>query len=165
MSRSILAIAIALCLSSCGGGDRHNSAMCGITLIAGANRVLDQLANVHAILHEPPVEIVQGAVPTRVVGYATSRSVPLDTSGVLTLGYEGEGLPPQPGFALAVVDDSSEVFRGILVFETEPPQGYPELGVLTQGADSVPLFGLRIHWSSVNSDDCPLFTPQDGGTS
>jgi hypothetical protein len=81
--------------------------------------------------------------------------------GPLSLGYDGEGLPSEPGFAVAIVDDSSEAFRGVLIFETNPPEGYPELGVVAQGANSVPLFGLRIHWSSVNSEDCPIFAAPD----
>jgi len=131
-------------------------------MIASANRVLDQMPNVFAILSELPEELTAGYVPTRVVGFATARSVALgDEDGPFTLGYDGEGLPAEPGFAVAIVDDSSEVFRGVLVFETEPPQGYPELGVVTQGENTVPLFGLRIHWSSVNSEDCPIFAAPD----
>ena len=148
--------------AACGGGNRQNSALCGITMIASANRVLDQMPNVHAILSEPPEELTAGYVPTRVVGFATARSVATgNEEGPFTLGYDGEGLPAAPGFAVAIVDDSSEVFRGVLIFETDPPQGYPELGVVAQGANSVPLFGLRVHWSSVNSEDCPIFTAPD----
>ena len=148
--------------AACGGGNRQNSALCGITMIASANRVLDQVPNTYALLSEPPEALTAGYVPTRVVGFATARSMATsDGEGPLTLGYDGEGLPAEPGFGVAIVDDSSEVFRGVLIFETNPPEGYPELGVVAQGENSVPLFGLRIHWSSVNSEDCPIFAAPD----
>lgn len=160
--RASVFLVLALCAACGGSGNRQNSALCGLTMMASANRVLDQMPNVYALLSEPPEELTAGYVPTRVFGYATGRSMATSAEeGPLTLGYDGEGLPPEPGFAVAIVDDSSEVFRGVLIFETNPPEGYPELGVVTQGETSVPLFGLRIHWSSVNSEDCPIFAAPD----
>lgn len=145
-------------LTACGPRDAQNSALCGMTMMASGNRVLERLSNIHAILAEPPEAMLSGRVPTRVLGYGVAHSIatPADSNRV-TLAYQGEGFPELPGFGLALVDDSSEVFRGVVVFDPEPPRGYPEVGTVTSGDVTVPLFGLRIHWTSVNSEQCPLF--------
>jgi hypothetical protein len=134
-------------------------------MMASGNKVLDQLQNVHALLEEPPTELLSGAVPTRVLGYGSSQSLAAEGEGGAVLGYEGDGLPAEPGFGLALVDDSSEVFRGVLVFEVQPPPGFPQIGTISSATSTLPLFGLRIHWSSVNSDQCPLFVEQADTTS
>lgn len=131
-------------------------------MIASANRVLEQIPNVHALLHDPPAALTQGPVPTRVVGHGTGRSHGSESPDGVVLEYEGGNLPRLPGFAVALVDDSSEVFRGVLVFETEPPPNYPLIGgVRGPDAPMLPLIGLRINWGTVNSDRCPLFKAID----
>ncbi len=147
----------------CAERDPQNSAMCGLTFMASGNRVLDQLATGSSVLQTPPEAMLQGYVPTRVVGHAASRSLAAADDGKVVLGYEGEGLPELPGFGLALVDDSIEIFRGVLIFAPAPPP-YTELGSVTSASHSVPLFGIRIHWSSVNSDRCPLFPSADTTT-
>ncbi len=156
----LAALAVGTTLA-CGPRDRQNSALCGLTLMAGANRVLDQMANSFALLPEPPAELREGPVPTRVVGYATSQSELVETdSATVELGYQGEGFPSFPGFAVALVDDSSEVFRGIMVFETDPPP-YNAIGTVSANGVNLPLYALRVNWSSVNSDECPIFYQAD----
>lgn len=150
---------------ACESRDPQNSAFCGMTMMASGNRVLDQLVNLHAILEQPPEEMMSGQVPTRVLGYPVGHSLPAAAdSGRVALGYQGEGLPQIPGFGLALVDDSSEVFRGVVVFDPEPPQGYPEIGTISDATGTLPLFGLRIHWTSVNSEQCPLFPTDSAAT-
>jgi len=144
----------------CAERDPQNTAMCGLTFMASGNRVLDQLATGSSVLRTPPVAMLEGYVPTRVLGYGASRSMAAADGDRVVLGYEGEGLPKFPGFGVALVDDSIEVFRGVLIFEPEPPP-YPELGSIAGPNSSIPLFGMRIHWSSVNSDRCPLFPSSD----
>lgn len=156
MMKRVAVTSMIVALLGCGPRDPQNSAACGIMFMASGNRVLDQLVNLHAILQRPPEEIMSGYVPTRVLGYRASRSLASMDGDMAVLQFEGDGLPDVPGFGLALVDDSSEVFRGVLVFEPDPPR-YQEIGRVTGPTSSVPLFGLRVHWSSVNSDRCPLF--------
>jgi hypothetical protein len=129
--------------------------------MAGANRVLDQMAQGHTFLGSPPEALASGEVPTRVVGYAVSRSTPTMEGDRVNLHYEGEGLPLTPGFGVALVDDSIEVFRGVLIFETEPSPSFPEIGSLVGANSTIPLFGIRVHWTSVNDDSCPIFPQPD----
>lgn len=129
--------------------------------MAGANRVLDQMAQGFAFLGTPPEALLEGNVPTRVVGYAVNRSVPVVDGERVRLQYEGEGLPQTPGFGVGLIDDSTEVFRGVLIFETEPNPSFPEIGTVVDGTNTVPLFAVRIHWTSVNDDTCALFPPMD----
>jgi hypothetical protein len=36
------------------------------------------------------------------------------------------------------------------------PQGRPELGYVTGGERSIPLFGVRVSWIDVSNPRCPL---------
>jgi hypothetical protein len=162
-SISVLLPIVALGVA-CSTGDRESSAMCGITFLAGANRVLAQLPMIHAVLTDPPPEMT-GVVPARVVGYSPARASVGDGPDGVVLDFEGEGFPELPGFGVALVDDSIEVFRGVLIFMVEPPEDYPEIGTVFGDSTNVPLYALRVNWSSVNSERCPIFSPVDTATS
>ena len=145
----------------------ENSATCGFTSIAAAGIILQSLQDVNRLVANPPPQL-PNVWPARVVGYGTARAVVANGPDGLVLGYEGPGFPTVPGFGLLLVDDSSEVVRGVLIYEPEGPAGYPKLGTITgattTGATStLPLYGARIHWPSVTAPRCPLFAelPRD----
>lgn len=129
-------------------------------MLASANMVVRQAGNAYRILSEPPAGL-EGRVPARVVGYGTSTAQVQEGDIGLLLAYEGDGFPAVPGFGVALVDDSSEVFQGILIFDLDIPAGYPQLGAITHRDLVMPLLGLRVTWSSVSNDDCPLFAAID----
>jgi hypothetical protein len=55
------------------------------------------------------------------------------------------------------VDDSTQRAEGVLVYEGQrPPKTYPQLGTLTSGDKSIPLYGVRVDWASVSNPRCPL---------
>ena len=81
------------------------------------------------------------------------------TAAGLALHYSGDAFPQLPGFGLLLVDDSTEAVRGVMIFEPEPPKGWPKLGTIESGADSLPLFGMRVHWADLNAPRCPMFQP------
>lgn len=126
-------------------------------MIAVGNRVLDRFQAGTTVLDEVPEALKSGIVATRVVGYGTKRALAAQGPDGVVLGYEGEGFPARPGFALALVDDSSEVLRGVLVFESDGPADYPQLGTISGASGMLPLYGMRIRWDAVSSDRCPLF--------
>lgn len=134
----------------------ENSATCGLTFIAAAGIVLQSLQDVNRLVANPPLELTE-VLPARVVGYGTERAMVARGPDGLVLGYQGQGFPPVPGFGLVLVDDSSEVVRGVLIYEAEPPQGYPKLGTITGASSTLPLYGARVHWPSVTAPRCPLF--------
>ncbi len=54
-----------------------------------------------------------------------------------------------------------DTFMGVLVYDLDPPTGYPILGGVTNGSYMVPLYGVRVNWDAVSSPRCPLFGPID----
>ncbi len=131
--------------------------------MAGASMVLEQFAVPGKILTHLPAG-VEGVVPARVVGYGTARALAAPGPDGVILGYEGEGFPNVPGYALALVEDSLDTFQGVLIFDLEPPQSIPRLGTVSSATTTVPLFGLRVMWSAVSSERCPMFAPPDTGS-
>ena len=105
----------------------------------------------------------ESIVPARVVGYGTTPAVTgLADDGRVIVTYLGEGFPSRPGFGAALVDDSSEVLRGILIWDAQPPPAdYPRIGTITNTSITMPLIGVLVNWPSVNSDRCPLFAELD----
>lgn len=163
MYRNLTALSL-LALAACSPPNRgENSAICGITMLAAGARILDQIALPHMARTEPPEELREGIVPARVVGYGTTPAVTgLADDGSVIVTYQGEGFPSSPGFGAALVDDSSEVLRGILIWDAEPPPAdYPRIGAITNTSTTMPLIGVSVHWQSVNSDRCPLFAELD----
>ncbi len=154
---------IPLALAACAEGDPENNPVCGISAMAGASMVLEQFATPGKILSQIPVG-VQGVVPARVVGYGTARALAASGPDGIILGFEGEGFPSVPGFALALVEDSLDTFMGVLIYDLEPPQSLPQLGTVSSATTTVPLFGLRVMWSAVSSERCPMFAAPDTGT-
>lgn len=137
-------------------GNPENSAACGFTSIAAASIVMQSLQDISRVVADAPPSLPP-VLPARVVGYGTARAVVAHAPEGLVLGYEGQGFPPVPGFGLLLVDDSSEVARGVLIYEAEGPPGYPKLGTITGSSSTLPLYGIRVHWPSVNAPRCPLF--------
>jgi hypothetical protein len=141
----------------------ENSVSCGLTFIAAAGIVIQSLQDVNRLVATPTPQLPE-ALPARVVGYGTARAVVAHGTDGLVLGYEGQGFPAQPGFGLMLVDDSSEVVRGVLIYEAEGPTGYPKLGTITGTSSTLPLYGARVHWPSVTAPRCPLFAELPGDT-
>lgn len=152
-----------LAFLACTEGDPENNPVCGISAMAGASMVLEQFSTPGKILTQLPAG-VEGVVPARVVGYGTGRALAAPGPDGVILGYEGEGFPATPGFALALVEDSLDTFKGVLIYDLEPPQSLPQLGTVSSATNTVPLFGLRVMWVAVSSEKCPMFAPPDTGT-
>jgi hypothetical protein len=164
MLRPIVTFAVLAGIAGCAPRDRsENSAICGITMLASATRVLEQLNQVESALSVAPEGLLEDRFAARVIGYGTTAAVasPAD-SGRVAARYTGEGFPTKPGFGVALVDDSSEVFRGVLVWDKEPPPAqYPTIGTIGDSSGTMPLIAVLINWESVNSERCPLFAPLD----
>ncbi len=164
MSRRLVTLALLAGIAGCAPRNRsENSAICGITMLASATRIIDQLTVVQFALSEAPEELLEGRFPARVIGYGTTAAAasPAEDGGVAAV-YTGEGFPTRPGFGVALIDDSSEVFRGVLIWDKEPPpDDYPTIGTISDSSVTMPLISVLINWESVNSERCPLFAPLD----
>ncbi len=141
----------------------ENSTICGITMLASATFLIDQITLPHMALTEAPDELKSGVVPARVVGFGTSPAITGQADdGSITVAYQGDGFPTRPGFGAALVDDSSEVFYGILIWDKQPPpDDHPRIGIIADPNIVMPLIGVRVNWGSVNSERCPLFANLD----
>jgi hypothetical protein len=140
------------------GGDRNpeNSAVCGFAVLAAGSMVLEQFQGGTTVLPAAPPDLA-GTVPARIVGRGTTRALVARTDSGVTLGFEGEGFPEHPGFAVALVDDSTEALRGVLVFESDGPADYPQIGTISSATSTLPLYAMRVTWSRVSDERCPLF--------
>jgi hypothetical protein len=151
-------VMLTLLLAACTGErNPENSALCGIAMVGSGAMVLDHFQTGTTVLTEAPDELTRGVVPIRVIGYGTSRALAAQGPEGVVLGYEGAGFPTIPGFAVALVDDSSEVLRGVLVFEAAGRVDYPQLGTVSSATSTLPLYGMLIRWSEVSEPRCPLF--------
>ena len=154
--RSLLSLLFLPTLAAaCASPNLDNSAVCGIASIAGASMALQQIINEPARLTSPPGGLAS-AIPARVVGYAPAKVLVTDAPNGLVMGYEGTGFPNTPGFGLLLVDDSSEVVRGVLIYDKEE-QDLPKIGTISGSTSTIPLYGLRVNWSSVSDARCPIF--------
>ncbi|HEU5262121.1 MAG TPA: hypothetical protein VFU41_11935 [Gemmatimonadales bacterium] len=143
------------------GGDRSGSPTCGLAALAGPMLIQEQLKRQPFVLTDAPRGL-PASLPARVAGTAQQGQVAVGYHGPrLTMAYGGPGAPPFPTdttvYALLVVDDSTQRAQGVLIYEgVRPPETYPQLGVVTWADKSIPLYGVRVEWTSVSNPRCPL---------
>ena len=146
---------------ACGGRDRTHSPTCGMAQLIGPSLIQDQLRLSPFVLTEPPRGL-PGSLPARVAGNAQQSTVAISYSGQrLAMAYQGPNFPPYPSdstvYALLVVDDSTQRAQGLLLYEGQrPPKSYPQLGTVSGGDKTIPLYGVRVDWRSVSNPHCPL---------
>jgi hypothetical protein len=155
-----LVLLVPLLLLACDGGDPENRASCGIAIMGAANKVLEQMQTGTKILGQVPDDF-RGTVATRVPGYGTVAGLVADSPEGPIVTYEGDGFPETPGFGIMLVEDSTDTFQGVLIYDLDPPMGYPILGGVSDGRLVVPLYGMRVSWGAVSFPRCPLFAPTD----
>ncbi len=158
MTRSTALTLIAAAVTACAPSNPENSAACAITMLASGNRVLDQMQTGAKLLAFAPPG-VSGTIPARVVGHGTRRALAADGPDGLVVGYEGDGFPTKPGFGLVLVEDSLDTFKGVLIYDLDPPRGIAQIGTVSDASVTLPLFGTRVTWGAVSNDRCPLFGP------
>src|SRR5690242_14635721 len=124
------------------------------------------LSDPRAMVAEAPRGLPD-TLPARLATETQQTTVALgyDASGRLVLEYQGPNFPPittDPSgrdssvYGLLVVDDTSQRVEGVLVYQTGRPAGFARLGTITGGNYTVPLYGARLNWASVNNPRCPL---------
>ena len=148
-------------LSSC-SGDRSRSPTCGMAQLIGPSLIQDRLRHLPFVLTDAPRGL-PGTLPVRVVGTPQQSTVLVTyTKGALTMEYQGAGFPAasisdSTGYALLVVDDSTQRAQGVLIYESRrPPEGYPSIGALTGQDRTIPVYGVRVDWAGVSNPKCPL---------
>ncbi len=161
MNRIPLSIpALAVLALACGEGNPENRAACGFAVLGAANKVLEQLQTGSRVLAEVPDDF-RGTVPARIPGYGTVPALVGESAEGPIVAYDGEGFPQRPGFGLILVEDSTDTFQGVLIYDLDPPMGYPVLGGVSNGHYVIPMFGLRVAWGAISTRRCPLFASVD----
>jgi hypothetical protein len=147
--------ALAILLAAC-SGDAARSPTCGMALIIGPTMIRERLFNARAIITDAPRGLPE-ILPAMVIQQKQARArVGYDAAGKIVLGYEGSGFPSSGGYGLLVVDDTSQRAMGVLVFESEEPKRYPNLGTISGAGATLNLYGVRVDWASVSNPRCPL---------
>src|SRR5262245_9411632 len=108
----LISLALLAFAAAC-GGNPENSAACGFASFAGASMTMQQLGMRQKWLNRAPADL-KAVLPARVVGHGTARVLVTEGRDGVVMGYEGESFPRSPGFGVLLVDDSSEVVRGVL---------------------------------------------------
>jgi len=147
-------VAVMLLAAAC-GGDRGGSPTCGMALLIGPSAIAQRMTVARALITTPPRGLVD-TLPARVAGEAMGSALVRYEAGRIAMTFQGPRFPVQPGYAVLVVDDTSQRAVGVLVYNREGPQGYPQLGTVTAGDLAVPLYGILVDWASVSNPKCPL---------
>jgi hypothetical protein len=156
--RNLLLLLATVLLAACSGGGR-GSPTCGIAAIAGPSLITSQLANARAVVTDPPRGLPD-SLPTLIIQPKSRDTgvviVTRDASGRVSMLYRGNGFPAR-GYALLVVDDTSQRAMGVLILDQEEPVRHPAIGTIIGGSTALSLFGVRVDWASVSNPRCPLF--------
>lgn len=145
-------LAIAACRSEGAG-----AAACGLVQTTGPFIVQQQLDQPRQVVTAAPRGL-PAELPARVVGQREGRAAITYSADQIAATFTGDGFPIDPtiGFGLLVVDDTSQRVVGVLIYDAAAPRERPELGYVTSGDRSVPLFGVRVSWDGVSNPRCPL---------
>jgi len=158
MRRLFLALLTLAVVAACGTG-RSGSPICGLAFIAGPTVIYQQLADARMIVTEAPRGL-PATLPALVAGQSVQGSVLVgyDQTRHLTLGYRGGNFPaPGAGYALLVVDDTSQRVQGAIIYQSTDPKSV-QIGSVVgpDGSTMIPLYGVRVDWSGVSNPKCPL---------
>ena len=155
--RNVLLLLVMLLVAACSGGGR-GSPTCGIAAIAGPALITSQLANARAVVTDPPRGLPD-SLPTLMIQPKSRDTgvviVSRDAAGRVAMLYRGAGFPTR-GYALLVVDDTSQRAMGVLIVDQEEP-ARPVIGTIIGGSTALNLYGVRVDWASVSNPRCPLF--------
>ncbi|HYK83634.1 MAG TPA: hypothetical protein VEU55_10875 [Gemmatimonadales bacterium] len=167
--RRALVLLGAAAAAACGGGDGAHSPTCGMAQLIGPSLIQEQLKRLPYLLVDVPRGL-PGFLPARVAGTAQQSTVSVAYRGRrLAMAYAGPNFPPYPTdstvYALLVVDDSTQRAQGVLLYEGQrPPRSYPDLGTVSGQDKTIPLYGVRVDWASVNNPRCPLLGAPSAAT-
>ena len=150
--------ALLVALGGC-GGDRARSPSCGLAQMVGPTLIQQQLTKAPYVITDAPRGLPP-SLPARVAATPPQGEVLVAYErDLLVMGFEKAEFPLTATYALLVVDDSTQRAMGVLIYESESPKSYPRLGTVTGGPNgerTVPLYGVRVDWPSVNNPRCPL---------
>jgi hypothetical protein len=151
LSLLLLATSVLGCGKPAGGGP------CGFTSIAGATLLLQEFGVPNQTLSVAPSSVPGALVARLAAGPALPAVVGRTQDSSLLVGLEGS-LPAtaRAGFGVLILDKTGKT-RGIVVYESSPIRGAPEIGRLTVDSLVVPLLGIQLDPSRFEDPNCPFF--------
>ena len=154
MRRAILTLPL-VGLLAC--GSRNAGGACGITAIAGATMLLQEFGVPDQTLGAPPTTLPPRLVARVAAGPAFESVVGRTADNGWVIGVEGPiPAPIKPRFGVLILDRKGGA-RGVMVFESEPIRGAPEIGRLSVDTLMLPLLGIQLDPTRFEDPDCPLF--------
>ena len=127
-----------------------------MALTFGPTMIRERFLNPLAVIVDAPVGLPP-ALPARVAGHAAAGGAEVSYQGrQLVTEFQGAEFPTRPGYALLVVDDTSQRAMGVLIYDADPPTEHPRIGTVRSGDRSVPLYGVLVDWARVSNPRCPL---------
>ena len=156
--RAVLLLSLSM-LAACGGGAttrRGASPTCGIAALAGPTALLEEFRTPQQTLSEPPSRLPERTVARVAAGPALTAILGRSDSG-LVVGVEGT-LPPksQPAFGVLVTQKGGDT-KGVMLYEGDPVEGAPRLGIISIGGRTLPLLGIEVDMGRIEDPNCPLF--------
>jgi hypothetical protein len=142
-------------LGACRSG--QPGAACGLTAIAGATMLLQEFATPDQTLGVPPGTLPPHLVARVAAGPAYPAMVGRTSDSNWVIGVDG-ALPPsiKPRFGVLILDPSGKA-RGVLMYESDPVRGAPEIGKLNVDSLMLPLLGIQLDPARFEDNRCPLF--------
>jgi len=124
--------------------------------MAGATLLLEQFGVPNQTLSVPPASLPERMVVRLAAGPAYS-AIAGRTGDKLVIGMEGN-LPAKvrPGSGVLVLDPAGKP-RGVMLYESAPIRGAPELGSVAIDSVMVPLLGIQLPLERFEDSRCPFF--------
>lgn len=154
MRRTLLVLPLAGLLA-CRSG--RSSGACGITAIAGATMLLQEFGVPDQTLGVPPATLPPRLVARVAAGPAFESVVGRTADSGWVIGVEG-AIPVRikPRFGVLILDPNGAA-RGVMIFESEPVRGAPDIGRLSMDTLLLPLLGIQLDPARFEDPGCPLF--------
>lgn len=129
---------------------------CGIAAVAGQSLILEEFTRPGKTLSAPPADL-PASLPVRIALGPVFRSVVGRADSQLVVGLQG-ALPDTPavGFGVLIVTPEGKA-DGVLLYNGDPIQGAPKLGIVSAGDRSLPLIGLQTTVRNFEDASCPIF--------
>ncbi len=138
-------------------GTSRSGGACGITAIAGATMLLQEFGTPDQTLGVPPATLPPRLVARVAAGPAFESVVGRTADSGWVIGIEGS-MPVRikPRFGVLILDLKGAA-RGVMVYESEPIRGAPEIGRLSVDTLMLPLLGIQLDPARFEDPGCPLF--------
>lgn len=153
--RHYLLLGLLLPLAGCGAP--RSGGACGLTAIAGATMLLEEFGTPGQTLSAPPATLPPRLVARVAAGPAFEAVVGRTQDSGWVIGVEGSiPAPIRPAFGVLILDRAGTA-RGVMIYESVPIRGAPEVGRLSVDTLMLPLLGIQLDPARYEDPNCPFF--------